>query len=70
MRRKMHVEATPLGRFFREWNGTLDPDAAYEAACALQVPVELWPEFCLTVLIGGLRAAQPPETTEPPSKFA
>ena len=48
----------------------LDPDAAYEAACALQVPVELWPEFCLTVLIGGLRAAQPPETTEPPSKFA
>ena len=38
----------------------LDPDEAYAAACRLLVPVELWPEFCLTVLVGGHRAAQLP----------
>ena len=38
----------------------LDPDEAYAAACRLLVPVELWPEFCLTVLVGGQRAAQLP----------
>jgi hypothetical protein len=38
----------------------LDPDEAYAAACRLLVPVELWPEFCLTVLVGGQRAAQVP----------
>ena len=38
----------------------LDPDEAYAAACRLLVPVELWPEFCLTVLVGGQQAAQVP----------
>ena len=46
----------------------LDPDEAYAAACRLLVPVELWPEFCLTVLVGGQRAAQVP--TDLDSGFA
>ena len=39
---------------------SLDPQEAYAAASSLNVPVENWPEFCLTLLLGGLDAAQVP----------
>ena len=44
---------------------SLDPEEAFAAATSLNVPVENWPEFCLTVLIGGLDAAQVPASLTP-----
>lgn len=43
----------------------VDAEQAYDAACTLKVPVELWPEFCLTVLVGGLDAARSPPLPVP-----
>ena len=43
----------------------VDAERAYDAACTLKVPVEMWPEFCLTVLVGGLDAARSPPLPVP-----